>query len=94
MPFIGERSIIRPLSIVARPADVVAAAAHRHLEAERAGQLHGIDDVGDAVTAGDGGRTLVDQPVVHTAAVVVGVVGRLQQLAGERWSDAGNGFGD
>ena len=92
MPFIGDRSIIRPWSIVARPGDVVTAAANRHLEAERAGQLHGVDDVGDAMTAGDGGGILVDQPVVHPAAVVVGVVVRPQQLAGESLRGVRHGF--
>jgi hypothetical protein len=37
----------------------VAAAAHGHLEAERVGQLYGIDHVSDATTAGDEGRTFV-----------------------------------
>ena len=62
-----RRQIDHQALVDRRPArDVVTAAAHRHFEAERAGQLHGIDDVGDAVTAGDERRTLVDQPVVHT----------------------------
>ena len=76
------------------PRDIVTPAAHRHLEAERAGQVHGIDNVGDAMTGRNRGRTLVDQAVVHPAAVVVPGVGRPQQLAGERWSGERYGFSD
>jgi hypothetical protein len=46
------------------------------LEAERAGQSHGIDDVGDAMTGCDDGWSLVDQAVVDVAAIVVRGVGR------------------
>ena len=72
--------------------DVVTAAAHGHLEAQRVGQAHGVDDVGDAMAAGDGGRMLVDQPVVDPAAVVVGVIGWPQQLASERRRGERNRF--
>jgi hypothetical protein len=78
-----------------RPAgDVVTSAAYRYLEAERAGQSHSIDDVSDAMTASDGGRMLVDQSVVHSADVVVLVIGRPQQLASERWSSERNRFSE
>jgi hypothetical protein len=40
------------------------------------GHLHGIGDVGDAMTAGDSSRARVDQSAVHTATVVVRVVRR------------------
>ena len=48
-----------------RSGDIVAAAADGDFEVERARQLDGVGDVGDAMAAGDGGRPLVDQAVVH-----------------------------
>ena len=49
-----RRQIDHQAAVDRRPAgDVVAAAAHRDLEAERARQLDGVDDVGDAAAAGD-----------------------------------------
>ena len=47
-----RRQIDHQAVVDRRPArDIVSSAAYRYLEAERTGQSHGIDDVGDAMTA-------------------------------------------
>ena len=73
-----------PSSIVARPATLWPPPAHGDLEARWSGELDGVDDIGDAAAAGDHGRTLVHEPVVHFACVLVCEVERLKQLAAER----------
>ena len=80
IPFIGDRSISRPSIERGMPGDVVAAAAHRDVEIKRPCQRDRIDDIGDAVTAGDRGRMLVDQAVVHPPPSVVAGVGGLQRV--------------
>jgi hypothetical protein len=57
------------------PRDVVPSAAYRDLEAERAGQSNGIDDVGNTAATGNRSGMLVDEPVVHPAPLVVGRIG-------------------
>ena len=58
--------------------DVVSAAPHGDLEVQQPRHFHGIDDIGNAVAAGDRGRVFVDQAVVHQAAHFVFPIGRLQ----------------
>ena len=59
------------------------AAAHGHVDVHRPCQLHGVGDVGDAAAARDQNRSFVHEPVVNAAGVVIGGVGRLQELSGE-----------
>ena len=65
------------------PGDVVAAAAHRDRQVKRPCQCHRVDDISDAVTARDRGRTPVDQAVVNPPQPVVCRIGGLQELSGE-----------
>jgi hypothetical protein len=74
--------------------DVVPAAADGDLQAERARELHGVDDVGRPVAARDEGRPPVDEPVVHAAGVVVTDVVPLQELARERRRELGDRIGE
>ena len=66
------------------PGHVVAAAADRHLEAERTRQLHGIGDIRGAETARDERRALVHEAVVHPAGLVIARVGGLEELTRKR----------
>ena len=65
------------------PCHVVTAATNRHLEAELAREIDGIDDVGHAAASGNQCRALVDQTVVDLPRVLVARVRRLQELARE-----------
>src|SRR5688572_11581979 len=69
---LGE-SIWRGLQRVDRglTPDIVSSASYRHVEAVRAGQSHRIDDVGDAVTAGNQRWMPVDQSVMHSTDRVI-----------------------
>ena len=69
--------------MVARPGDVVAAAAHRDLELQRPRQLDGVGDIRRAVAARDQRRPLVDESVVDAPRVVVAGIGRLKELTGK-----------
>ena len=79
MPFISDRSIITPPSIVDAPRHVVAAAADGDFELQVARQLDGVDDVGHAAAARDQRRPLVDQAVMDFPGLVVAGVGRLEE---------------
>ena len=72
---------------------VVAAAAHRHLQAQPACELDGIGHVGGAVAAGDQRGALVDQAVVDPSRVLIAAVRWLQQLPGEGGGGLGDGIG-
>ena len=81
MPFISDRSIISPSSIVARPATLWPPPRTATSRPGGPRELDGVDDVGQAEAPRDHGRTLVHEPVVHLASVFVGEVERLKQLA-------------
>ena len=67
-----RRQIDHHTLVYRRPApDIVTSASYRHVEAVRAGQSHRIDDVGDAVTAGNERRMLVDQSVMDSTDRVI-----------------------
>ena len=63
--------------------DVVAAAANRHLEAALTSRAQSRHDIGGPAAARDDGGTPVDHAVMDLAGLVVLLVGRLQELAGE-----------
>ena len=65
------------------PRDVVAAAADRDVEVQRARQLDGVGDVRHALAARDQRRPFVDEAVVDAAHLVVAGIGRLKKLAGK-----------
>jgi len=65
------------------PRNIVAAAANGDVQAHGSCQRHRIDDIGDAVTARDRRRALVDQAVVHPSPAVIAGVGGLNQLSCE-----------
>ena len=77
--------------MVARPATLWPT-TYCDVKVERASELHRIAEVGDTATAGDRGRVLVDQAVVHPAAFVVSRVGGLQQLSRERLGNLADGL--
>ena len=64
--------------------NVVTAATNRDFEAELAGEIDGIHDVGDAAAAGDQRRALVDEAVMHLPCNLVPGICRLQELPAER----------
>src|SRR4029434_7064670 len=74
--------------------DVVTPATHGDVEVERPCERQRVDDVGNAVTARDNRRMLVDHPVVHPTTLVVPGVVALEQLSGERRENVPDGFGD
>ena len=63
--------------------DVVAAAAHRHLQPALAAEQHGLRDVGRPPAARDDRRPLVDEAVVDPAGLVVARLAGAEQPAGE-----------
>jgi hypothetical protein len=68
----------------------MAPAPDGHLEAERPGELHGVGHVGRAPAAGDEGRPLVDEAIVDAARLVIGGIGRHEELSGERGRKLGD----
>jgi len=70
----------------------VAAAAHRHLGAGGAGHADSVDDVGNATAGRDRRGALVDQCVVHSAALFVGVVAGTEQVSSKRRGGECEGF--
>jgi len=86
IPFISEKSIIRPAFRDRFPGDVVPAASDRELEPGVSGGIDGVNHVSEVEAPGDERRPLVDQAVVNFASrVVAGVLWR-QQLAGESFA--------
>ena len=63
--------------------DELAAAAHGYLGGLLAADTHRVHDVGDGAAPGDEPGTLVDQPVVHLADLVVSRICGTGQLTGE-----------
>jgi hypothetical protein len=49
----------------------------------RARQLHGIGDIGHAVTSCNQRRTLVDQTIVHPAGILIAGFSSLEQAPSE-----------
>jgi hypothetical protein len=94
VPFINDKSIINPSSIVARPATLCPPPRTATSRPLTASQPHGIDHVGHAAAAGDQRRPLVHQPVMHLSRVFVVGVAWLQQLPGEPAEKRRYGFGN
>src|SRR4029450_1972328 len=89
-----RRQVDHETALDGRPAgNVVTSPAHGHAETQRASQPHRVGDVGHPVTARDGARKPVAQPVVHAPAVVVPGVAGLEQLTGEGLICERKGFG-
>ena len=96
MPFIGERSIISPPSIVARPATLWPPPRTAISRPSDRASLHRVDDVRGAAAAGDQRRPFVDEPVVYPPHFVISGIRWLQQDAAKRryklgWTDRGSG---
>src|SRR4029453_2205706 len=72
---------------------VVAAAANGDLEAQRARQLHGLDDGAGAAALSDERRLLVDEPVVHAPDLVVLAILGPNKLAVESASEISRNVG-
>src|SRR5262245_33196842 len=59
--------------------DVVATAAYRHQQTVGAGEVDGVDHVGDASAAGNERRPLVDIGIPHLTGLIVALVAGTEQ---------------
>jgi hypothetical protein len=86
MPFMPERSSIRPPSQTAVPA-TLCPPAHREQQVVRAGKFNAPDHVRGTRAADEQGGAPVDHPVEDPAGHVVATVSRAKQLPAQAGSE-------